>query len=261
MALYAVRYDVHFTPREPIEVPGFTVKFLKSLIITHDSGDVVKSLILEGGANKPIHLSPIMTSGKPLLSTSTVKLVPGVRYWFRLGTVCDEAKLPILNDFVMGLVEKFAEPLGIEVVSNHLEVLVNAPREFSVSILTPAVIKAKDSTLVKYPTLKELISSPIRVLGRALWEKYSINIPTTWTWRISSYYVMTHAENRSLRVDMGDGRVVEGVVGRWGFRRVAKMPKYLEAVLAKALAVANAVGVGKSRAIGFGMTNITISKD
>ncbi len=256
MGIYAIKFKVFFTPKEPIEVPGFTVKFVKSLVINRDEGGIIKSLLLEGGANKPIQLSPIMVGSKPLLSSDPVKLVPGSRYWIKLGMVCSEGLIEALSNFVSELVKDFAELLSIEVTSEHLEVLSKAPNEFTFKVLTPAVIKARDSSLIKYPTLKELISSPIKVLGRVLWEMYSINVPTTWAWRISAYYVMTEARGKVVRVDLGDGRVVEGVVGTWGFKRVSNPPKYLGAVLAKVLAIADAVGVGKSRGIGFGLTEV-----
>ncbi len=258
MGLYAVRFDVYFRPKEVIEVPGFSVKFLKSLIINYDSEGLIKDLILSGGANKPLHLSPIMVGGKALLHGDQVRLLPSTKYWFRLGIICTEDLLYRLSEFLVNLVSKFGELLSIEVTSEHLEVLNKAPKEFMIEVLTPAVIKAKDSTLVKYPTLKELLSTPIKVLGRVLWEKYSINIPTTWIWRISSYHIMTTSKSEVTKVDIGKGRVVEGITGRWGFKRVSEIPKYLEAILAKTLAIANTIGVGKSRAIGFGTTNIKI---
>ncbi len=247
---------MNFTPREVIDVPGFSVKFLKSLFISYDSEGLIKSLLLGGGANKPIQLSPIMIGDRAILSIGNVKLRVGVNYWFRLGFVGDEGMVSYVSDLISDVVERFAELLSIDVASTSLEVFSGAPKEFIIKALTPAVIKAKDSTLIRYPTLKEIISSPLRVLGRVLWEKYSINIPTTWAWRINAYYVMTESQSRSSKVDLGDGRVVEGVLGRWGFKMVHRMPKYLESVLSKVLTVAECVGIGKSRAIGFGVTNV-----
>ena len=257
LSLYAIRFDVSFTPREVIDVPGFSVKFLKSLFISYDSEGLIKSLLLSGGANKPIQLSPIMLGDRAILSTGNVKLRVGTNYWFRLGFVGDESKVSYISDLINDVVERFAELLSIDVVTTSLEVFSSAPKEFTIKVLTPAIIKAKDSTLVRYPTLKELISSPLRVLGRVLWERYTINIPTTWAWRISAYYIMTESQSRSSKVDLGDGRVVEGVTGVWSFKKIHKMPKYLESVLSKALAVAESVGIGKSRAIGFGVTSIS----
>jgi len=256
VGLHVIKFKIDFTPAETTEVPGFTVKFIKSLVINRDTSGLLKSLILEVGANKPIQLSPVLLGSKALLSKSPTKLVRGTRYSIRLGVVCDEELLESVSNSVTHLLDGIADVLSIEVTSEVLESINKAPKEFRVRVITPAVIKARDSTLVKYPTLKELISSPIKVLGRVLWEKYSINIPTTWAWRMSSYYVMTEASSKVVRVDLGDGRVVEGVVGTWGFRKVANPPKYLEAVLGKVLTIANAVGIGKSRAIGFGVTDV-----
>lgn len=265
--LVAVRVLVRFAVREAVEIPGFTPSFVKSLLIMGDGGGLVKELFTRGGANKPLGITPVMAGGRPILSEGRVTLKPGRTYWVGVGAAGGEELVEAvpaaaLNAFGSGV----CETAGAEVEAVRLEEPPQAiPKEITVKTLTPAIIEALTAdgtqTLIESPTLRDILATPLRILGRVLWEAYGINIPTAWGWRIARHYAQTKSKTRTTTVNIGKGRKVRGVEGEWTFKATKlKPPKYVAAALDKALKIAKAVGIGKSRGIGFGQVKIIVRR-
>jgi len=262
-SLVAVRVRVFFTPVEDVSIPGFSVRFVKSSLIMADEVGLLKSLLLGGGANKPVGITPVMLGSTPLLKVGEVILRRGVRYWVRVGVVGGEdlaTYLPniVLKAFSTGVLEGG----GVEVEAESLSVPPKEqPARIVIRTVTPAIIRVRSvdgkPVTVTSPTLKELLATPIRVLGRILWETQGINIPTAWAWRISRHYTQLRARTRKVGVVMKPNQPpTPAITGEWEYVATAKLPTYLKATLHKALTIAKTTGIGKSRGIGFGQTEI-----
>ncbi len=260
--LTAVRVTASFTTIEDISVPGFSVRFVKSSLIMADEVGLIKPLLLSSSANKPVGITPVMLGRRPLLTKDEVVLKAGRTYWVRVGVVGEEELTANLPDLVYrAFNEGVARCLSVEVEATTLNTPVRGqPRQISIRTVTPAIITARTlerrTIAVTAPTLKDLLATPIRVLGRILWETNGINIPTAWAWRIARYYVQTHAQSRKTIITIKPKQQATAITGKWGYTATRKLPTYLQVTLQKALTIANTIGIGKSRGIGFGQTNV-----
>jgi len=261
--LVAVRVLVRFTVKEDFSVPGFTARFVKSSLITADRYGVLKSLLLGGGANKPVGLTPVMRGAAPILKDGEAVLRAGEAYWVRVGVAGGEELATLVPDVVMDAFSTgVTECLGMEVEADALDSPPGPqPAVIHVRTITPAIIKATTpdggSVTITTPTLKEILASPLRVLGRILWEAYGMNIPTAWAWRITKYYAQTKNKTKTTKVKIKENlKPITATHGEWTYTATAKMPTYLKATLHKTLTIAKTVGIGKSRGIGFGQTQI-----
>lgn len=258
----AVRVTASFTPLEDFSVPGFTVRFVKSSLIMADETGVIRSLLLGGGANKPLGLTPVMRGGRPLQSGEEVVLRAGETYWVRVGVVGGEELTADLPDLVFrAFNEGVVRCVGVEVEATSLSTPVKGqPMRVTIETITPAIIRVKTmdggSVTVTAPTLRDLLATPLRVLGRILWETNGINIPTAWAWRIAKHYAQINAWTRKATVTIKPNQQTTAVTGKWEYIATAKLPTYLQTTLQKTLTIAKTIGIGKSRGIGFGQTNI-----
>lgn len=261
--LIAVRVRVSFSPVEEFGVPGFSVRFVKSSLIMADELGLIKSLLLGGGANKPVGLTPVMVGRRALLADGEVVLRPGTTYWVGVGVVGGEDLATYLPDLALKAFDSgVVRCVGVEVNAASLnEAPRGQPRRLVIESLTPIIVRAKglggESVFVAAPTLRDLLASPIRVLGRVLWETQGINIPTAWAWRIAKHYAQTHAQTKKVMIRIKQGKPpIPATTGKWEYVATAELPTYLKATLHKALTIAKTLGVGKSRGIGFGQIEI-----
>lgn len=253
--IHAVVAVVSFSLNEAVEVLSPTVRYVKSLIYERDEVGVLRECLSGGGANKYVGITPLMREGRPIWGREgRVRLPPG-SYWFRVGAVITKDRV---MDF-MRSVNAIASAAGgsVSLRVNSVMVANDPPREFCIQTITPAQIKA-GSDYVSYPGLHDLLRSPMRVLSRALYETIGIQYPTTWAYHYPKYYTGTSGWSRVVALDLGKSRKIRGVTGKWCFKQTRKIPRWLATPLTQTLQVAEAVGIGKSRATGLGQIEVEV---
>lgn len=244
---------ISFSVSGPRAVLSPTVRFVKSLIYERDRVGLLKGLLGSGGANKPVGITPLMRGSRPVWGgEGAVSLGPG-DYWFRVGTVIPQSRVLEFTSAVSDVASAVGGSLSVSV--KDVLAAREPPEGFCIKTLTPAQIRAGGG-FVSYPGLHDLLRSPMRVLSRVLYEVIGTQYPTGWAYYFGRYYAGVKGVSRVVSLDLGKGREVRGVIGEWCFRSVRKPPTWLATALAQALLVAEAVGVGKSRATGLGQVEI-----
>ena len=286
---YLIVANTLLKPVRECIVPPYTSKIVKYMIETSDKLRFLRDIARSRKSYKPITISPIYHGSKPLYTifskdTKPLVLSPDEVYWFRVSIVTnDPSKVVDLGEF-SGI---FKTPYGdflasidrAEITSfSSLEFDFN--KYFKIEFLTPTILTNKLMTPPKLRDLSKEIPERHRLVPSSsaifsylarLWNSFvspKLMIPRKNASDLDVYkfglvsdvaLVEVNYRLKPVTAIYGKGKsgklkLVRGFRG-WIIYELTypKMKKYYK----KLLALANALGIGRSRSIGFGQVRIS----
>lgn len=266
--------------------PPFTSKIVKYILTTHPKFRYLREFVSVKKFLKPLIITPLFKGDKPLYSTykhngnySVITLKPNETYVFRLGLATSNYEvIRELYEIDGGFVTtygKFHITPGTFEVNSINSLGLSFEKFFRINFLTPTLLTNKlmvppplFTKASKVPEKHRLIPSPsyifnylIRLWNSLVPNNLKLPKPGADLWgayrfgRISDI-VVNEVDYRFKTVtaiygkdESGKLRKVRGFVG-WVIYEL-NYPK-LKPIYSKLLALANYLGLGRSRSIGFG---------
>jgi len=269
----------HFTPEQDVVVPPFTSKVSKTILIRLlGDGSLISGIREPGGLlRKPLVVSPVMASGRPLFKLQGqggfIVLRTGHRYSFEVSAVGSPASEKLLNCLLdklpcdgIRLFNAEVSVLGVDVAVRDLSDLCLPEADaYRVEFKTPTILQYprpwrwwfKDENrycLFPHPHLM------VWSLARH-WNSLAppgLKVPDIYRLSCYAHYALVEADYNLRPVSVvyeRDGSGPRAFMGWVLFERRLGNPK-LDRHLRVLLDYANYVGVGKSRSIGFGMVEV-----
>jgi len=267
---FVTRITITFIPLRRVVIPPFTAKVSKTILYMFS--ELYRKMSERENAFKPIAVTPLYRGERALFKTKKshelMILEEGAYYRFSASIVTDEATTvneliclssPIVEDV-------FGTPISIESV--NIEV-----RDFeSFGFNKPSAIKISFETpvLLQLPSKKRYMSGrhflfpiPSLMIGSLIehWNRHCpphMLVKNTYYLTVYSNYVLREAdfEIRPVTVLYDESRLIRGFLG-WVLYdlRTSRNTHSLRKILAL-LDYAQYVGVGRSRAAGFGQIKI-----
>jgi len=265
-----IRITVTFRPLRRTVIPPFTAKVSKTIL--NMFSELYRKLSERENSFKPIAVTPLYRGEQALFKTkkdhNLIMLEEGAYYRFSASIVTDEAttvnELISLSNPMVG--DVFSSPISIENVKIEVRDFesfgFNKPSAIKISFETPV--------LLQLPSKKRYMSGrhflfpiPSLMIG-SLIEYWNRHCPARML--VKNAYYLTVYSNYALReadfeitpvtVLYDESRLIRGFVG-WVLYdlRVARNTRSLRKILAL-LDYAQYVGVGRSRAAGFGQIKL-----
>ncbi len=267
---FVIRITVTFRPLRRTVIPPFTAKVSKTIL--NMFSELYRKLSERENSFKPIAVTPLYRGEQALFKTkkdhNLIMLEEGAYYRFSASIVTDEAttvnELISLSNPMVG--DVFSSPISIEKVKIEVRDFesfgFNKPSAIKISFETPV--------LLQLPSKKRYMSGrhflfpiPSLMIG-SLIEYWNRHCPARML--VKNAYYLTVYSNYALReadfeitpvtVLYDESRLIRGFVG-WVLYdlRVARNTRSLRKILAL-LDYAQYVGVGRSRAAGFGQIKL-----
>ncbi len=267
---FVIRITVTFRPLRRTVIPPFTAKVSKTIL--NMFSELYRKLSERENSFKPIAVTPLYRGEQALFKTkkdhNLIMLEEGAYYRFSASIVTDEAttvnELISLSNPMVG--DVFSSPISIENVKIEVRDFesfgFNKPSAIKISFETPV--------LLQLPSKKRYMSGrhflfpiPSLMIG-SLIEYWNRHCPARML--VKNAYYLTVYSNYALReadfeitpvtVLYDESRLIRGFVG-WVLYdlRVARNTRSLRKILAL-LDYAQYVGVGRSRAAGFGQIKL-----
>ncbi len=273
------------TPLSDWVCPEFSGKVVKGFIHSIPELGYVKNLYEMPSKPKPLSISPLMLEGKPLVGTRKTAVPRGSVLSFEI-----RVAVPSMDEVPL-VTQQFDEEVvfggtrfrvwleEVEVVGRE-GIRLGLPRGYLARIrfVSPALLSSKlmapplDTFLKKvsrvrnyvlYPSMGHLFSY-LAKLWNALFPDDPVSRKYTAEW--SAYFVGRLAEvaikvvdysSKPMTVVYDARRRPRGFVG-WALIEVPYLGKRVFEMFDKLLGLAKVMGVGKSRAIGFGYVTVDV---
>ncbi len=265
-----VKLHVVFTVNRRTVIPPFSSKVSK--LILHRISKLYVKLSKSAKPLKPVSVSPLLYNGNTLVKlkddSGLLTLSEGCHYYFSCGMILDE-NFPF-DDLVSLESSTIDNVFGASAILKELRIEVRGFDSFGLG--KPLAIKLRflSPTLLQLPTFGRfrrgcLVFFPIpSLIVGSLAEHWNNNcdkalfIKSPTYLSIYSNYVLIAADFniRPVTVVYDEKRLVRGFIG-WVFYdlRKCRNTKSFKRIMAL-LDYARYVGVGKSRAAGFGYVNL-----
>ncbi|GBC69902.1 hypothetical protein HRbin01_01607 [archaeon HR01] len=270
MAGFVVKLHVLFTVDRNIVIPPFSAKVSK--LILHRISRLYSRLSRSDKVLKPVSVSPLFKDGRALMKLRNdegmIMLEGGTSYYFSCGMIAaDDFLLDDLLSFESGCVDGV---FGASAILKEMRVEVR--RFDSFGFPKPGAVKLRfnSPTLIQLPTFGRFRKGryiffpiPSLIVGSLaeLWNsscgiEHIIKSPSYLA--VYSNYALMEADYsvKPVTVIYDDQRLVRGIMG-WVLYdlRKCRNTKSLKRIMAL-LDYAQYVGVGKSRAAGFGQVSV-----
>lgn len=287
---FVARLKLAVYSADTILLPPFTSRVIKHVVSVEPELSFLLRLYEERGSFRRVTFSPLYANGKPLFKVSgregVLTLRPGSTYYGSITIVSrDFSLVDRLASFSGGRVRTSYGVLNVEPVELSFERLktlsLGIDRYFRVRFLTPTILTTKLMTpppmggrrvIAKAPERHRLLPTPSYVMASAarLWIALALNDDPRGSWL--PYKIGRMADVLVAEVDQavrcvtaiygGSGkgryRLVRGVVG-WVVYEVLS-PK-IRVFVDRMLALADRMGLGRSRSVGFGQVKVSPLKE
>ena len=271
MGKSVVKLHVAFTVNKRVVIPPFSSKVSK--LILHRLSKLYVSLSNSATPLKPVSVSPLIYDGRALIKLKDepklLTLSEGVIYYFSCGMVLDE-NFPF-EDLVSLESSSIDNVFGAVAVLKEMRIEVRRFESFGFEKPRAVRLRFLSPTLLQLPTFGRFRKGryvffpiPSLVIG-SLAEHWNSNcdrelfIKSPQYLSVYSNYVLMEADFRirPVTVIYDEKRMVRGFTG-WVFYdlRKCRNTKSFKRIMAL-LDYAQYVGVGKSRATGFGQVSVS----
>ena len=270
MVKSVVKLHVFFTVNRRVVIPPFSAKVSK--LVLHRISKLYSSLTRVNKPLKPISVSPLIIDGHALIKLKndkrTLTLNGGEYYYFSCGMIVDE-DFP-LDDLISLESASVDDVFGASVSLREIRIEVRRFDSFGFGKPKAVKLRFLSPTLLQLPTFGRFRKGryvffpiPSLIIG-SLAEHWNGNCDRVLFIKSPSYlsvysnYVLMEADFRvrPVTVVYDEKRLVRGFMG-WVFYdlRKCRNTKSFRRVMAL-LDYAQYVGVGKSRATGFGQVSV-----
>jgi len=279
---------------EECRAPPFTSRIVKNVIMTYPHFSLLREVVSTKGKFKPIMITPLIDSeGHALYSTYEpggvylpIKLRPNEEYTVKIGVATDNhdviEELAMLDGVFKTEYGRFIFRVGTVEVTSIDALTFDFGRYFKIRFLTPTILTNKVmlppplmDKARKVPNRHRLLPTPsyifnflIKLWNTLVPDELKLPKPGSDLWgayrfgRVSDI-VINEVDFRVKAVTAicgkdaaGRLREIRGFVG-WVLYELSYPHPKLKRVYSKLLALANHLGIGRSRAIGFGHVTIT----
>ncbi|AOL17555.1 CRISPR-associated endoribonuclease Cas6 [Sulfolobus sp. A20] len=257
--IYSMKFEVE--PEHDVLIPPFTSKLGRQILVNMSKS--YSEIVHDPRPYKPVRVSVIKDiNERPIFFTGKEKVVLNGRakYYFTFSFIGNSFFEEILQNPQQVLTfwqTKFRVQLVDVKITENVE--IEDARLYKISFLTPTLlqpirppIKRKKNRFILFPCVPYLISSILRHWNSNSDEKISnvLSSKTLYYFREVDYRL------RPITAYYGN-KPVRGFVGWTIYQLSARKNSKLRDNIRKLLGYANYLGVGKSRAIGFGEVKVT----
>jgi len=277
---YVARFRFCAVPLVSMSVPGMSSKVVKTVIYLVPELGIVRRLYESRDRVKPFAITPLFLDGKPLVGSNPIRVEKGSCLEFSISMAIrspdDVADVQSIDRVVeVGPGKKLRVYLKeLEIVSpDSLSIGLSLDRVVRIRFLSPALLSTKlmapplPHFLKRVSSIRERYvlypsSAHICCYLTKLWNKLfphrpiSRKVSPEW----AAYFMGRLCEVAMIAIDYGTRPITvfwdvkrkpRGFVG-WALYEIGDIGKKLVSKLDKLLALANYMGIGKSRSIGFG---------
>ncbi len=279
-----LRFSV--VPLDKCIIPAFSPKLVKTIIYLIPELEIIRKLYESRDRFKPFSITPLMTrSGKPLIGNRSHKIGPEEELEFRISIAIKD--VDALEN--LGYIDTVVSPhplYRVRVYAKELEII--SPDSMSIELtkdklvrfrfLSPVLLSTKlmapplEHFLKRVRSVREryvLYPSPAHICSylTKLWNKLfphkpiSRKVCSEW----AAYYmgrlcevamIVMDLETKPITIVYDRNRKPRGFTG-WALYEIC-LEKYRRMMerLDKLFALANYMGIGKSRSIGFGTVRV-----
>ena len=274
----------HFAPEQDVVVPPFTSKVSKTVLIQLLGDRALLSGIHEPGGllRKPLVVSPVFMKGRPLFKLQGQKglivLRASHRYCFTASAIGHLASEKLLNCLLdklpcddLRLFNTRISVLNVDVTIKDLsELCLPEARAYRIEFRTPTVLQYPRPWRWRFDEARySLFPNPHLIIWSLArhWNSLTppgLRVPDIYRLACYANFALVEADYdlRPVTViyERGGGRGLNGSGPRaflgWVLYEHRKGNPRLDKWLMRLLDYANYVGIGKSRAIGFGMVRV-----
>jgi len=283
--LYVARLSIVAIPLTRCVVPGFSPKLVKTIIYMVPELGLFRKLYESRMRFKPFSITPVFSEdGKPLLGDRSHVVEPGSRLSFSISIAFSDPSTIEGLGFDQRVVEPRAGQRmlvsldSVEIVSiESLSIGLERGKLVRLRFVSPVLLSSKlmapplphflkrvskiRERYVLYPSSAH-ICSYLTKLWNKLFPDNPISRKVSDEW--AAYYMGRLCEvamvpmdyrTKPVTVNYDRSRKPRGFVG-WALYEIGDVGRKLIAKLDKILALANYLGLGKSRSIGFGTVRV-----
>lgn len=272
------RIGVRFEVDSDVVIPPFSAKVSRTILIRLlekiEAYEVIE-LLRKRVSYKPYSISPVYAGQKPLLKTPAslrgkpLTLYKGREYFFEVSVIGAEHVRPVLYSLVkeepeVELFSAKATVTDIELeVKSFEEVELPRARAYQVKFTTPTLLQIPRSTTTRHRGLRHLLLPIPSLIMWSLamhWNTYAphhlrIRSPSRFCTYCNHALVEVDYDLKPITVIYDERRRPRGFAG-WVVYEWRPTRSRYDRKIRKLLAYANYVGVGRSRAIGFGRAKV-----